>query len=105
DSSSGVLDELNQVRSTAHITCELPIDETAEGLQYERTNVVMQDADFNLSHVTLDDSVAICDVDRFDLDGPGAPSTILLCDSTCGQLKQPRTKLLYAIGCGIEEIK
>ena len=105
DSSSGVLDALNQVRTTAQIPCEIPIDDTAEGLHYERTNVVTQDADCNLSQLTRVDSEASCDAGGFYFDRPDAPSTIVLCESTCGQLKQPRTKLLYAIGCGIEEVK
>lgn len=105
DSSSGVLEALNQVRETAQIPCELPIDNAAPDLHYEQTSVVTLDGDCHLSQLTRVDSVASCDAGGFYFDQPDAPSTIVLCESTCGQVKQPRTKLLYAIGCGIEEVK
>ncbi len=105
DSSSGVLEALNAVRATAQIPCELPIDTTRSGLRYEETSVVTLDQSCELTYLTKVDSVESCGDGGFYFDDAAEPSSILLCESTCGQLKQPGTKLLYSIGCGIEQVK
>lgn len=105
DTSSGVLEALNQVRATAQIPCELPIDTSASDLHYDETSVVTQDQDCTLSRLVKVASVEGCDGGGFYFDDAENPTSIVLCESTCGQVKQPGTKLLYSIGCGIEEIK
>ncbi len=105
DTSSGVLDALNQVRASAQIPCELSMDENRADLHYEETSVVTLDRDCQLTQLRRVDSASSCDAGGFYFDEPGSPSSILLCESTCAAVKQPGTKLLYSIGCGIEEVK
>ncbi|HEY6729155.1 MAG TPA: vWA domain-containing protein [Polyangiaceae bacterium] len=105
DSSSGVLEALNRVRASATIPCEMPIDASAPNLHFDETSVVTLDQACDLTRLQRVESAASCDGGGFYFDDPESPSTILLCESTCGNVKQPGTKLLYAIGCGIEVIK
>jgi len=105
DSSSGVLDALNRVRASATIPCEMPIDSSQSGLMYEKTSVVTQSGGCELTHLTRVESAADCASGGFYFDDAESPSNILLCESTCGAVKQPGMKLLYAIGCGIQEVK
>jgi len=105
DTSSGVLEALNQVRATAQIPCELPMDTNAGDLHYEQTTVVTQSQDCTLSHLVKVASAEGCADGGFYFDDSENPTSILLCESTCGQVKQPGTKLLYSIGCGIEVVK
>jgi len=105
DSSSGVLEALNRVRASATIPCEMPIDAGTPNLHFDETSVVTLDYRCDLTHLKRVESEAGCDGGGFYFDDPERPSTILLCESTCGDVKQPGTKLLYAIGCGIEVIK
>jgi len=105
DSSSGVLDALNRVRASATIPCELPIDVSASDLHFDKTSVVTLDGGCELTQLARVESAADCDGGGFYFDEAASPSSILLCESTCGDVKQPGMKLLYAIGCGIQEIK
>lgn len=105
DTASGVLDALNRVRASATIPCELPIDVNQGDLRFEETSVVTLDGSCELVHLTRVASQADCDGGGFYFDDVDSPSKIHLCESTCGAVKQPGMKLLYAIGCGIEEIK
>jgi len=104
DTSSGVLEALNQVRATAQIPCELPMDTNA-GVHYDQTTVVTQSGDCTLTHLVKVASAESCADGGFYFDDSENPTSILLCESTCGQVKQPGTKLLYSIGCGIEVVK
>lgn len=105
DTSSGVLEALNRVRASATIPCEMPIDVSAPNLHFDETSVVTLDRGCDLTRLERVESAASCDGGGFYFDDPASPSTILLCESTCGDVKQPGTKLLYAIGCDIEVIK
>jgi hypothetical protein len=104
DSSSGVLEALNQVRATAQIPCEMLIDNSASDLHYDQTSVVTLDSNCMLSRLVKVESAENCADGGFYFDDATNPTSILLCESTCGEVKQPGTKLLYSIGCGIEEI-
>ena len=96
---------MNAIRAAAQIPCELPMDTNVGDLHYEQTTVVTQSQDCTLSHLVKVASVEGCADGGFYFDDSEKPTSILLCESTCGQVKQPGTKLLYSIGCGIEVVK
>jgi len=103
DSASGVLDALNRVRASAAIPCDFPIDASSPNLDFDQTSVVTLDANCELTSLKHVESSASCDSGGFYFDDAESPSNILLCESTCGAVKQPGMKLLYAIGCGIQD--
>lgn len=105
DSARGVLEALNRVRASATIPCEFPIDASQPNLHFEETSVVTLDHGCELTRLVRVGSAADCDAGGFYFDDAESPSSISLCESTCSDVKQPGMNLLYAIGCGIEQIK
>jgi hypothetical protein len=76
-------------------------------LFYDQTSVVTVDEDCTVSYASNVSGVDACDAVEggFYFDDPNAPETLVLCEATCGAAKMPRAKLLYSIGCGLEEVK
>ena len=108
DSSQGVLDALNSVRGAAQVPCEIGLpDDASAGLYYDQTSVVTVDGDCTLSYVSEVADVVACDAANggFYFDDTDTPRNIVLCEATCAAVKLPRAKLLYSVGCGLEEVK
>ncbi len=108
DSSEGVLAALNAVRGAARIPCEIELSEPDSGqsLNYEQTDLVWMDSDCQVSRVSKVESAAACDPSSggWHFDDPDAPSRIVLCESSCSDVKAPRTEMYYSIGCNIDVV-
>jgi len=105
DSSQGVLDALNAIRGDAQIPCEIDVPTDGSTLNFAETDVVYMDGECVVRRITRVESAAGCD----DSDGgwyleEGTQPRIVLCDRTCGDVRQPGAEFFYSVGCGIKDI-
>ena len=110
DVSSKVLDALNQIRDGAHVPCRFTVPPAPSGqtLDPNLVNVAYQDTSGTSHLVESAGTSSNCAMGGWYYDNPQAPSTLLLCPSTCNTVTAELTaaavlhkdnKLTIEYGC------
>lgn len=108
DSSEGVLAALNAIRGDAQVPCEIEVPEPDGdlSLNYDKTDVVFMDSECVVRRIARVADASGCDnrAGGWYFSGPSDQRSIMLCDRSCADVRQPDAQFFYSVGCGIETI-
>lgn len=102
DVTGSVLGALNSIRGDATVPCELTIPAPRDGnaLDYDQVNIVYSTSGCSFVPAYYVESQASCDeAGGWYYDDPGAPSSVVLCPSTCDDVSIPGASLRFSVGC------
>jgi hypothetical protein len=109
DNADQVLDAFRAVRFAAQLPCELPLNEDA--ISSDMVNLsesTVAYLDFECAYMPIPevaDSGECGDSEGWYFDDPDLPTTIHLCDVTCGDVKSMGRQLFYSIGCPLQVVR
>jgi hypothetical protein len=108
DSSQGVLEALNAIRGAAQVPCEITPQAPGGGvdLDFEKTDIVFMDSECVVRRIARVDAASECSnsAGGWYLNGTGSERSIVLCDRSCADIRQPGTEFFYSVGCSIETV-
>lgn len=102
DSSDQVLDGLRSVRNSAVLPCELNVERAIEvsTVDPSQSRVAYIDGECQQHELPKHESANDCeDASGFYFDDPDAPTRIVLCESTCGDVRANAQQLYFSFGC------
>lgn len=109
DNAQQVLDAFRAVRYAAQLPCDLELSESAtqgDGVDTSDSTVAYLDTDCAYQAVSKVSSQNACEgKPGWYFDDPDAPTTIHLCDVTCGDVKSRGRQLFYSLGCPLEVVR
>lgn len=109
DNAQQVLDAFRAVRYAAQLPCDLKLSEAAtlgDGVNTNDSTVAYLDIDCEYQAVSKVSNQGACGENSgWYFDDPDAPTTIHLCDVTCGEVKSRGRQLFYSLGCPLEVVR
>lgn len=109
DNADQVLEAFRAVRFAAQLPCELPLNEEAiasDMVDLSKSTVAYLDFECSYMPIPEVSSESECgDAEGWYFDDPELPTTIHLCDVTCGDVKSMGRQLFYSIGCPLQVVR
>lgn len=108
DNSAQVLDAFRAVRYAAQLPCDLSLGDsvTSDELNFEDSTVAYLDFQCTYSDVPRVADESECgDEAGWYFDDPDTPTTIHLCEITCGDVKSTGRQLYYSLGCPLQVVR
>jgi len=102
DVAQQVVAALNDIRIAAQIPCELGIPPApgSQSIDYAKVNILRTSSSCETEIVSYRETPASCDAaGGWYYDDPAAPTKVVLCEKTCGDVGLPGEQLAFSIGC------
>jgi hypothetical protein len=103
DSSDGVLEALNAIRGDAQVPCEISLSNQNDNLNFADTDVVFMDDECVVTRIAQVRSVSDCEGNSggWFFSSEDDDRSIVLCERSCRDVRQPGAQFFYSVGCGI----